>query len=192
MEARKLIEMMSIAELLKNTMRHSWTSNNRQESVAEHSWRLALLAYFVKDEFPEADIHKVILMSLCHDLGEAFTGDIPVFEKTDEDRTKEEKFLSLWLASLPSPYCYELGALICEIEAQESLESKLFHALDKMEVLIQHNEAHLSTWLPLEHSLNLCHGEKEVEFSEYMKALRMEIKKDTLKKLEHAQVSEKH
>ena len=68
MEVRKLIELMSLAEGLKNNTRHSWTSANRHESVAEHSWRLSLMVYFVKDEFPDVDISKVILMCLCHDL----------------------------------------------------------------------------------------------------------------------------
>ena len=80
MDPRRLIEIMSVAEKLKNNTRHSWTSSNRQESVAEHSWRLSLMAYFVKDEFPEADISKVILMCIFHDLGEAITGDIPSFK----------------------------------------------------------------------------------------------------------------
>ena len=39
----------------------------------------------MRDEFPEADMDKVIRMCIIHDLGEAFTGDIPTFEKTAED-----------------------------------------------------------------------------------------------------------
>lgn len=35
----------------------------------------------MRDEFPEADMDKVIRMCIIHDLGEAFTGDIPAFEK---------------------------------------------------------------------------------------------------------------
>ena len=91
MDVRKLIEILSVAEKLKNNTRHSWTSSGRQESVAEHSWRLALMAYLVKDEFPDADINKVILMCIIHDLGEAFTGDIPSFNKTDDDELTERQ-----------------------------------------------------------------------------------------------------
>ena len=79
MEPRELINFMAIAERLKCNTRHSWTSTYRHESVAEHSWRLTLLAYFVQDEFPEADMNKVIQMCILHDLGEAITGDIPAF-----------------------------------------------------------------------------------------------------------------
>ena len=59
-----------------------------------------LMAFFLTDEFPEADMNKVIRMCMIHDLGEAFTGDIPAFDKTadhdeqegEEDDGKEGKF----------------------------------------------------------------------------------------------------
>ena len=51
------------------------------------------MAYFVSDEFPDADFLKIMKMCLIHDLGEAFTGDIPAFEKTDKDSEKEADVL---------------------------------------------------------------------------------------------------
>lgn len=76
MNATDLINILHIAEKLKDTTRHSYTSGGRHESVADHTFRTALMAYFVKDEFPEADIDKVIKMCLIHDIGEAFTREI--------------------------------------------------------------------------------------------------------------------
>ena len=49
MEAREFLNLMHVAENLKNNTRHSWTSAGRHESVAEQSWRLAVMAFFVKD-----------------------------------------------------------------------------------------------------------------------------------------------
>lgn len=89
MEPRKLIEAMAVAERLKNNTRHSYTTTGRKESVAEHSWRLILLAYFVSDEFKDIDLVKLMKMCLIHDLGEAFTGDIPSFLKNDDDEERE-------------------------------------------------------------------------------------------------------
>ena len=83
MEPRTLLEALTVAERLKDTTRHCYTRNGRHESVAEHSWMMTLMAFFMKDEFPEVDMDKVIKMCIIHDLGEAFTGDIPTFEKTD-------------------------------------------------------------------------------------------------------------
>ena len=79
MEIGALLQALHVAEQLKNNTRHSWTSDGRHESVAEHSWRVTLMAYFVKDEYPDLDMNRVLLMCLIHDQGEAFTGDIPAF-----------------------------------------------------------------------------------------------------------------
>ena len=64
MEARKLLDALSVAERLKDVTRHSYTSGGRRESVAEHSWRLTLMAYFVSDEFPDIDHEKLLKMCL--------------------------------------------------------------------------------------------------------------------------------
>ena len=74
------LSILSVAERLKCNTRHSWTSSGRHESVAEHSWRLALMAMLAADEFPDLDMDRVIRMCIIHDLGEAFTGDIPAFD----------------------------------------------------------------------------------------------------------------
>jgi len=183
MNINKFMGIISIAENLKNNTRHSWTSSNRHESIAEHSWRLSLMAYLVKDEFPDADINKVILMCIFHDLGEAITGDIPAFNKTASDEIEENREVNLLLSRLPEPYKKELSMLFLEMNELKTIESKIFKALDRMEALIQHNEADISTWLPLEYELNLTYGEKEVEFSDYMKELKKAINEDTIKKI---------
>ena len=101
MEPEKLLEALHTAEKLKDTTRHCYTSKGRHESVAEHSWRIALMAFWLRDEFPQADMDKVIRMCLIHDLGECFTGDIPAFDKTAADEAAEEALLSRWVDSLP-------------------------------------------------------------------------------------------
>ena len=97
MQARELLNLLTVAERLKDTTRHCYTSKGRRESVAEHSWMMTLMVFFMRDEFPEADMDKVIRMCIIHDLGEAFTGDIPAFEKTAEDEKKEEELLYDWV-----------------------------------------------------------------------------------------------
>ena len=187
MEARSLIDALRVAERLKDATRHCCTSGGRHESVAEHSWRLALMAYWVSDEFPELDTAKVIKMCLIHDLGEAFTGDIPTFEKSDSDEKHEEQLLLQWTASLPEPFCTEMSALYQEMAARQTPESKLYKALDNLEAVIQHNESDISTWLPLEYTLNMTYGDDKVAISEYLKGLRAEIRADTQKKIDEAQ-----
>lgn len=183
MKIEKYIEIINFAENLKNNTRHSWTSTGRRESVAEHSWRLSVMAYFIKDEFPDIDLGKLILMCIFHDLGEAITGDIPSFEKKQEDSIKEEKELYKYLDTLPQPYKKELKELFDEMIAMETFEAKLHKALDKMEAVIQHNSSDLSTWIPLEYSLNQTYGEKECQMSKYTAKLRQYLKETTVKKI---------
>lgn len=184
MEARKLLEALSTAERLKDATRHCYTRNGRHESVAEHSWMMTLMAFFIKDEFPEVDMDKVIKMCIIHDLGEAFTGDIPTFDKTEKNEQIEEKLLYAWVNTLPENYRTEMIALYEEMAKRETIEAKVYKAIDGLEALIQHNISDLSTWIPREYELNKTYADDKVEFSEYLMKLREEVRKDTLKKIE--------
>lgn len=183
MTPEKLTEILYLAENLKKNTRHSWLSNGRRESVAEHSWRLSLFAYFVKDEYPDVDMDKVIKMCIFHDLGEAFTGDIPSFYKTSNDEEIEKHKLCEWLNTLPQSYKDELTSLYKEMDELKTEEAKLWKAMDKLEASIQHNEAEIRTWLPLEYELNPVYGEKECGFNEYMKSLQEYTKQLSLDKI---------
>ena len=184
MEARKLIDTMILAEKLKDTMRHCYTTNGRRESVAEHCWMASLMAYFMKDEFPDVDMDKVIRMILIHDLGECFTGDIPVFNKTPEHEEKEKELLYNWLKTLRGELAYEMIALYEEMEKRETKEAKIFKAIDGIEAVLQHNISDISTWLPNEYELNQTYATDKVAFSEYLKEVREKMRKDTVKKIE--------
>lgn len=186
MQPRELIGILHVAERLKDTTRHSWTSEGRHESVAEHSWRLVLMAYLIRDEFPDADMEKVMKMCLIHDLGECFTGDIPSFRKTREDEAREEQLLGEWVESLPGALAGEMASLYAEMDALETKEAKIYKSLDKLEVVIQHNEAPLDTWLENERALNLEYGSDTVAFDGWLTALRREIRSDTEEKLKNA------
>ena len=183
MEPRELLDILHLAERLKDTTRHCYTSKGRRESVAEHSWRAALTAYFLKDAFPEADMGRVIQMCLIHDLGEAFTGDIPAFDKTKADEEKEESLLKDWVRSLPAPFAGEMAALYAEMEQLETVEAKIYKAIDGLEAVVQHNESDLSTWIDREYHMNLTYAEDKVAFSPALQALRRAIREDTEQKI---------
>ena len=183
MNVQDLLQALHVAERLKDATRHCYTSGGRHESVAEHSWRIALMAYWVRDEFPEADMDRVIRMCLIHDLGEAFTGDIPTFLKTAADEKREHGLLSDWVASLPVPFREEMADLFREMNERRTLEARIFKAMDSLEALIQHNESDLSTWSDNEFDLNLHYADDKVAFSSYLTALRQAIREDTEAKI---------
>lgn len=183
MKPTELLSILSVAERLKCNTRHCYTSSGRHESVAEHSWRTALMAMLLTDEFPGVNMDKVIRMCLIHDLGEAFTGDIPTFLKTDADTATEDDLYLRWVATMPEAACAEFSQLLAEMDAMETVEAKLYKALDKLEALIQHNESDISTWLPLEYDLQLTYGVENMKFSPYMQQLRQEVDRWTREKI---------
>ena len=138
-------------------------------------------------ELKKADMDKVTRMCLIHDLGECFTGDIPSFLKSGGDEERERSALETWVASLPAPYSVELKTLYAEMDALETDEARLYKALDKLEAVIQHNESDIATWLPREYELNLTYADENVAFSDYLKRLREEIRRETRDKIAAAE-----
>ncbi len=187
MDPRSYIDFLTVIEKLKCNTRHSWTSSGRKESVAEHSWRLAVMAMLCADEYPELNINKVIKMCLIHDFGEALTGDVPAFLKTTEHEAEENKAVESLLSRLPSAICEELTALFAEMNARRSPEARLYKALDNMEAILSHNEAPLSTWLPREFEENLTYGEPNVAFSAWTQRLKEELNEDSRRKIERGE-----
>ncbi|MFI3174413.1 MAG: HD domain-containing protein [Bacillota bacterium] len=184
MENRELIDFMHLAERLKDDIRHCVTSQGRPESVAEHSWRVALMAVLLEDDMKDLDTHKILKMTVLHDLGEALTGDIPSFLKTEDDAKKEDDALYGVLDKMSSPTKEKLIALFDEMHALETKEAKVYKALDKMEAVIQHNESPLDTWLPLEYELNQTYGYQEAEEAhEKLFEIRKLLVEDTKQKL---------
>ena len=161
MNPTDLLAALHTAERLKDTTRHCCTSHRRPESVAEHSWRIALMAFWLRDEFPQADMDRVIRMCLIHDLGECFTGDIPTFRKTAEDEEREERLLHEWVTP----------------------ESRIYKALDKFEAVIQHNESPIDPWEPREYDLNRTYAMENAAWSPYLTRLRQAILRETEEKI---------
>ena len=190
MQYEQYVKFLNTIEKLKCNTRHSWNSNGRQESVAEHSWRLAVMAMLCRDEYPDANIDKVIKMCLVHDFGEAITGDIPAFFKTEADEAEEENAIDSLLGMLPDGIADGLGELFAEMNAMETTEARLYKALDNLEALVSHNEADISTWLPREYKDNLTYGEKNCEFSDWTKGLKAYIKSQAIEKMKNEGIRE--
>jgi len=183
MELGTLLEFLHTAGRLKDRTRHSWSPEGRRESVAEHCWRLSLMALLLGDEIAGIDRERLMALCIVHDLGEAVTGDVPAFEKTDAHEEDERAAVLLLCERLGGQSGAELQALFAELWEKKTSESRLFDALDRLEAVISHNEADLSTWLPLEYELNPVYGQEACAAFEITRALRAVQKQISLDKI---------
>ena len=186
MDSVQLLAFLRRIETLKTNPRHAYTAGGVRETVAAHSWRTALLAMLLAPEFPELDMNKVIRMCLIHDLGEAVTGDIPAFEKTDEHRSQERLALAQLVDTAPAADAAQMHALFAEMDALGTPEARLYKALDRIEAVIQHNESDIATWIPLEYQLQQTYGWENLEEFPAMLALRRQVLADTQEKIRAA------
>ena len=76
-----------------------------------------------------------------------------------------------------------MRALYDEMEARETLEAKIYKALDGMEALIAHNDSDISTWEENEYSLQMIYADDKIDFSPFMKKLRQTIREDSILKI---------
>src|ERR687895_166864 len=123
-ELAGLIDFLRATERLKTVTRSAYTSGGDRESVAEHTWRLALMALLVAPEFPDVDFARLVKICIVHDLGEAVGGDVPAPEQarrlsaglaTGKGDAERRDLLSL-VAPLPATLRDEIVALWDEYE----------------------------------------------------------------------------
>jgi putative hydrolase of HD superfamily len=156
-DVRTILDFLALAERLKCELRHSWLSDGRQESVAEHSWQMALMAMLMHRhlELP-VDLGKTLKIILTHDLVEALVGDVPYFDRSERRANKAEReaeAIEQIRAQLGGETGQEFYELWHEYEAKQTPEAKFAGALDHLEVQAQHNLADIGTWTPIEYDL---------------------------------------
>lgn len=156
-EVTSILNLLKLAEKLKSELRHSWLSSGRRESVAEHSWQMALMALLVHRHLEKpVNLEHVLKMILVHDLVEAEAGDIPFFEnrsRKDQKHQREQEAIENIRNMIDPKTGQEFYNLFQEFELSESPEAKLAKALDNLEVQIQHNHADFSSWEEIEYDL---------------------------------------
>ena len=101
------------------------------------------------------------------------------------DTAKEDKEVFALAESLPEPVRSEWKELFAEMIEMKTPEARVYKALDKLEAVLQHNEAPLSTWIPLEYELNQTYGMEEAKASiPFLEAVRNLAVTDTKEKLQ--------
>lgn len=167
-----VLRFLRAAEQLKNTHRSAWTSGGQPESVAEHTWRLCLMALVLRDAFPGVDFARLVEICIIHDLGEAIGGDIPAIHQVpgESKAAQEREDLLTLLAPLPAPLRDRITALWDEYEAAETPEARLAKALDKLETIMQHNQGRNPPGF--DYAFNLAYGERYTRGEPLIEAIR--------------------
>jgi putative hydrolases of HD superfamily len=161
-ELSALAGLFSLAGRLKTLKRQGWIDRgvDQPESVADHSFRLALMTLAAGYQRPDIDTNRAVWLALVHDLPEAIVGDRTPFDdrlneegadssklfhqapeySVDADRAKTEAERQAMLElteSLPSELRETLIETWEEYEAGETAEARFVRQLDKLETLLQ-------------------------------------------------------
>lgn len=187
-KAQELLSFFIEIEKLKTVMRHSYTSNkNRQESSAEHSWLMGLIAMTIFEHLDKpVDQLKVLQLVLFHDLAEIITSDIPAFEiseRQNNKKTAEKEALQTLLKPLAKTQQKYFLSLWEEFEEHKTREAHVAQAIDKMEVLIQHNIADMATWDQGDFDIHPFYRTDFFDFDSFLRTLRDEVEVMSLKKI---------
>lgn len=179
-----ILEFLRESERLKTTYRAGYTSNGRVESVAEHTWRLCLMALVLERHFPDVDMGQVIKICIVHDLGEALNGDIPAPDqhKTPDKSVNERRDLLQIARTLPENLRNDLLELWDEYENATTPEARTAKALDKLETIMQHNQG--KNPVDFDYTYNLTYGNVHTQGHPVLEVLRALLDEETRRRAE--------
>lgn len=173
------LEFLRQAERLKDVLRSAHSSGGRQESTAEHTWRLCLMAMMLEEGLTGLDFARILKLCVIHDLGEAIHGDVPAIRQTPGlDKGAQERQDLLTLAGpLDAPARAQLLALWDDYENASSPEARAVKAMDKLETLLQHNQG--ANDPDFDYAFNLDYGRKYTDALPLFRELRRLVDADT-------------
>lgn len=185
--AATILDFLALSEALKRELRHSWLSDGRQESVAEHSWQMALIAILAHPHLEEpVDLGRTLEMITVHDLVEALVGDVPYFETGERKRLKKQReaeAIEEIRNRLGPPTGDRIRDLFLEFEDRRTPEARFAGAIDNLEVQIQHNLADFSTWTEAEYGLIYDKLDTPCAHDPFLKALAEAVRERALAKM---------
>ncbi|MBI4177586.1 MAG: HD domain-containing protein [Candidatus Aenigmarchaeota archaeon] len=137
-ETEQLAKLIFETGQLKRLKRSGWSFAGVQspESVADHSWRAALIGLFIA-KMEKADENKVVKMCILHDLAETRTGDVNrVNDRYIEDKGEKKAFEDI----LSGVFKNDLLAIVEEYDERETKESIIAKDADLLELFVQAKE----------------------------------------------------
>jgi putative hydrolase of HD superfamily len=185
-ELEGVLAFLRTAERLKTVTRSGWTSGGEQESVAEHTWRLGLMAMLLYGHDSSIDLARLLKICLIHDLGEAIGGDVPApkqiagVNKNEQERTD----LLQLIGPLPAMLRHEIVELWDEYDAATSPEARVAKGLDKLETILQHTQGRNPA--DFDYAYNLEYGKNYTAADPVLTALRARLDEETARRARQA------
>jgi putative hydrolase of HD superfamily len=141
-----VLEMDKLKRVLRQTI---LTDRSRQETSAEHSWHLGVMA-LILSEYAESDVDllRVLKMVLVHDLVEIDAGDTYCYDpvETQDQAEREGKAADRVFGLLPEDQTQELKGLWEEFEARKTAEARFAAALDRLQPIVQNYHTEGAMW----------------------------------------------
>ena len=135
---KQLINFLFEVGMLKRTPRTGYQFlGSGRETVAEHSFRTAVIGYLLSQQEDGADTYKIVLMCLFHDFPEARTGDHNYVNKkyvrVDEDKAVQDMSKDL-------PFGDDIITLTREFNEGDSLEARISRDADQLDLILELKE----------------------------------------------------
>ncbi|KAJ3679203.1 hypothetical protein LUZ60_017214 [Juncus effusus] len=140
--AASAIDFLTLCHRLKTTKRAGWVKRGvkEPESIADHMYRMGIMALIASDIPPEINRDKCVKMAIVHDIAEAIVGDITPSDNVPklEKSRMEREALDHMCALLGQPSrAKEIHELWMEYEENSSPEAKIVKDFDKVEMILQ-------------------------------------------------------
>jgi len=140
---KQLYEFIKFVNNIKLINRCSLVEKNgRCESVAEHTWHLCMIVWFLSiTKNKPLDLLKCLKMSLIHDLTEIYSGDYYLYQlglKIDDIAENEKKSLNVLINKLPVKLGNEIALLTKEFNEKKTEEAKFVWSMDKFMPYLQY------------------------------------------------------
>ena len=159
MKQEKIVDILKFlrrSKELESIKRYQSSLRGKQNTVAEHSWRIALMTFIIASECKvNMDLGHALGLALVHDLAEAKTGDVDAFDQIIEGKSlikdkvrQEEQAIHEITDDLSfGDWIYSLWQ---EYEEQRTIEAKFIKALDKIEGFLHIAEGEVRMYIPRE------------------------------------------
>ena len=182
---RGTLAFLRAAERMKVMTRTAWTSGGHRESVAEHTWRLTLMALVLGRELGGIDLARLLEICIIHDLGEAIGGDISAKHQPEGGKAESERRdLLRLLEPLPDATRARITALWDEYEAAATPEARAAKALDKLETILQHNQG--ANPADFDYAFNLGYGRDLTTAPPLIAAVRALLDEETRRRADES------